>query len=136
MLPNMPSWAFGMGILGGLFFAYFQTRLRLLGIPAFLIGAIAMVVAPRPDLLIIGDGKHLAVTNANGEYALLQSRAGDYVRSALGENAGVKGEAMLIENWPGADCSPDICFFGTERGNRKWMIMATRTRYMIPSMEI
>jgi competence protein ComEC len=136
MLPSMPIWAYGAMVTGGLWFALFRTRMRYAGAIPFIIGAIAMIFAPRPDILVTGDGKHLAITTPSGEFALLRDRAGDYVRSALAENAGIESEAVAIENWPGVECSPDICIIAITRGERSWRILATRTRYMIPSMEM
>jgi competence protein ComEC len=52
------------------------------------------------------------------------------------ENAGTNTEPVPIEQWPGVECSPDICIFDIERGGRKWSILATRTRYQVPSMEM
>jgi competence protein ComEC len=136
MLPSMPGWAYGAMIVGALWFGLFRTSWRYAGILLFGVGALAMICAPRPDILVTGDGKHLAIINSNGEFALLRDRAGDYVRSALAETAGIKSEAMPIENWPGVDCSTDICIIAIERGGRKWTVLATRTRYMIASMEM
>jgi competence protein ComEC len=136
MLPSMPGWAYGAMVAGALWLGLFRTPMRYAGIFPLLIGAIAMGSAPRPDILVTGDGKHLAITNADGEFALLRDRAGDYVRSALAENAGIKSEAVPIENWPGVNCSIDICIITIERGGRKWTVLATRTRYMIASMEM
>jgi competence protein ComEC len=136
MLPSMPIWAYAAMVTGGLWFALFRTRMRYAGAIPFIIGAIAMISAPRPDILVTGDGKHLAITTPSGEFALLRDRAGDYVRSALAENAGIQSEAVAIENWPGVECSPDICIISIKRGERIWRILATRTRYMVPSMEM
>ena len=136
MLPSMPIWAYGAMIAGAFWFGIFRTSARYLGIAPFVIGATAMVLAPRPDILVTGDGKHLAVTNGAGEFALLRDRAGDYVKSALAENAGIEGEPTAIDTWPGAACSPDICIIQINRNGRAWRILATRTRYMVPSMEM
>ncbi len=136
MLPSMPVWAYGCMVMGALWFAIFRTKWRLAGALPFAIGALAMLSAPRPDILVTGDGKHLAVTNEKGEFALLRDRAGDYVKSALAENAGIDGAPALIENWPGAKCSLDTCIFAVARNGREWRILATRTRYMVPSMEM
>ncbi len=135
-LPNMPSWAFGFMIIGGLWFAIFQTRARLLGFLPFVIGMITMLAAPRPDALITGDGKHLALIDDAGQIALLRSRAGDYVKDALEETAGINAEPIEIELWPGANCNPDTCIIQIERVGRIWTILATRARYAIPAMEL
>ena len=95
-----------------------------------------MISAPRPDLLVTGDGKHLALVDADGKVALLRSGAGDYVRDMLLENAGTNAEPTQIEDWPGVKCSPDNCIFDIKRGGRSWRILATRTGYQVPSMEM
>ncbi len=136
MLPAMPDWAFAAIISGALICGLLSSKARWLGLFAFVIGIAAMMMAPRPDLLVTGDGKHLALVSANGEVALLRSAAGDYVRDMLLENAGTNSEPIPIEEWPGVECSPDICIFDIERGNRRWRILATRTRYQVPSMEM
>jgi competence protein ComEC len=135
-LPNMPNWAYGFMILGGLWFAIFQTQMRFLGLLPIVIGGIAMLAAPRPDVLITGDGKHLALVGDNGEIALLRARAGDYVKDALGETAGIDAEPIEMERWPGANCNVDSCVIMVEREGRIWTILATRTRYSIPAMEL
>jgi competence protein ComEC len=136
MLPSMPDWAFGAIILGALMFGLLRTRVRMLGVLPFVIGIVAMLIAPRPDLLITGDGKHLALVDVGGQISLLRSKAGDYVRDMLLENAGTDAAPVAIEDWPGVKCSPDICVFDIQRGAGRWSVLATRTRYQVPSMEM
>ena len=118
MLPSMPGWAFGSIIAGALIGGLVRSRFRLFGLLPFCVGLIAMIAAPRPDLLVTGDGKHLALVEANGKVALLRSGAGDYVRDMLLENAGTNVEPVPIEDWAGVECSPDNCIFDIKRGNR------------------
>jgi competence protein ComEC len=136
MLPVMPGWAFACIAFGALWFGIFQTRARYAGGILFLAGLAGMISAPYPDILVTGDGKHLAVVDSNGRLALLRERAGDYVLDTLRENAGVKAEPMAIEDWPGVHCSTDACIITLDRGGRRWNIMAIRSRYSIPSMEL
>jgi competence protein ComEC len=91
-----------------------------------------MVFAPHPDILVTGDGKHIAVVGGDGRLALLRERSGDYVVDTLRENAGVKTEPVAIEDWPGARCTSDTCIVTIERGGRLWRILATRSRYFLP----
>jgi competence protein ComEC len=136
MLPSMPGWAFAAIVAGALILGLLKTRVRLVGFIPFVIGIVVMLTAPRPDLLVTGDGKHLAVIGQNGDVALLRSRAGDYVRDVLLENAGTNAEPVPIEDWPGVSCSPDICILQVNDGERKWSVLATRTPYQVPSMEM
>jgi competence protein ComEC len=135
-LPNMPNWAFAAIIIGGLWFAIFQTRHRYWGVLPFGIGFVAMLLAPRPDVLITGDGKHVALVDAHGQIAILRTRAGDYVKDALAETAGITAEPIDIDQWPGASCTEDACVVTIHKQGRNWTILATRTRYAIPAMEL
>jgi len=66
MLPSMPGWAFGLMVVGGLWLCLWQTRLRRLGIAPFFAGAMGAAFAPAPDLLLTGDGRHLAIVGDDG----------------------------------------------------------------------
>ncbi len=136
MLPSMPNWAFGTIIAGAFIAGLIRSHYRFLGLLPFGFGLIAMLSSPRPDLLVTGDGKHLALVDTDGEIALLRSGAGDYVRDTLLENAGTNKQPVAIEDWPGVKCSTDICIFDIRRGGRNWRVLATRTRYQVPSMEM
>ena len=52
------------------------------------------------------------------------------------ENAGTNKQPVAVEDWPGVERSPDICVFDIQRGGRSWRVLATRTRYQVPSMEM
>ncbi len=136
MLPAMPVWAYVAMIAGALMIGLLQSRARLVGLLPFAAGFVAMLLAPRPDLLITGDGKHLAVVEADGNVALLRAKAGDYIRDMLLENAGTTAEPKALEQWPGAECSADICVIEIKRGGQSWRVLATRTPYPVPTMEM
>jgi competence protein ComEC len=93
-------------------------------------------MAPRPEILVTGDGKHLALVSADGDVALLRGRAGEFVRGMISEKAGSDGEAIRIEDWPGAQCTADNCVVTLKGKSRNWTLLATRTRNPIPSMEM
>ena len=88
----------------------------------------AFSIAP-PDLLVTGDGRHVAVRLDDGSYVLLRDRAGDYMRDQLAEAAGIDGELGALADAAGTRCSPDFCVWRVERGGRTWTIMATRSGY-------
>ena len=136
MMPAMPTWSFGAFIIGALIFGLLTTRVRYFGVLPCAIGIIAMVTAPRPDILVTGDGKHLALVSADGEVALLRSKAGDYVRGMIFEKAGSDAQAELIEDWHGVKCTLDNCVVTIMGQDRAWTLLATRTRNPIPSMEM
>lgn len=127
MLPAMPGWAFASMVLGGLWLCLWSGPVRLFGLAPILLGATAAALAPRPDLLITGDGRHVALVDEAGVPHLLRARAGDYVRGLLSESAGFDGDAPELERVRGARCSPDTCVVEFRRGGRRWTLLATRS---------
>lgn len=136
LLPTMPVWAFPVAVLGGLAIAIFSTRWRFLALIPIAVSTMSMLTAPRPDMLLTGDGQHLAVAFGNGRLALLRPRAGDYARSLLSETAAIDEDAVALDDMPGARCNADGCGFALQRGARRWQVLALRSGYMIPAMEL
>ncbi len=130
-LPVAPGWAFAAAVGGGLWMALWRTRWRWLGLPMLALGFIAMLLAPTPDLIVTGDGRHVAVVSGKG-VALLRDRAGDYMRSALSEMGGADGEPQALADRPDARCGPDMCVTRVERDGKVWRIAATRSGYAVP----
>ena len=135
-LPSMPWGAFALMISGGLWLALWRTKVRRIGLIPLAAGAAWALATPPPDLLVTGDGRHLAVRSADGSISLLRPRAGDYVRDTLGEAAGVQDEAGALDALPGARCGPDLCVAELMRGGRRWRILATRSPYLVDIAEM
>jgi competence protein ComEC len=131
MLPSMPTWAFVAMVAGGVWICLWSSRVRLLGLAPFAIGAIAAALAPAPDLLVTNDGMHLAVVSADGRPAILRDRTGDFVQQLLAESSGYDGDPDFLSDAPFADCSNDACIAEVERGGRRWWVLATRSSYPI-----
>ncbi len=125
--PSMSRWAFGAMITGGLWLCLWKGRARYGGLVPFAAGALMAVATPKPDLLVTGDGRHLAVVGPDGRPALLRERAGDFIVSVMGEAAGHDGDVQFIDDLPGARCSRDTCVIVLERGGRTWSVLATRS---------
>ncbi len=135
-LPAMPIGAFGFMVTGGLWLALWRTGFRMLGWLPFTLGTVWALATPPPDLLVTGDGRHVAIRMGNGNLALLRDRAGDYTRMTLAENGGVDGEPLLLSEQPDARCSPDLCLVDRTAGGRKWRILATRSAYLVPVADL
>lgn len=131
MLPTMPAPAFALIAFGGLWICLWRTRIRRWGTLPILLGAIWSLSTPAPDILVTGDGRHLAVRGPAGELAILRDRAGDYVRSLLAENSGEEAEFAEIAALPAAACSPDLCAVDLVRDGRRWRLLATRSRHFV-----
>ena len=134
-LPAMPSAAFALMVVGGIWIALWRTRWRRLGVVPLVVGAIWALTTPPPDILVTGDGRHVAVRTAAG-LAMLRDRAGDYTRSMLAENGGVDGEPLFLADQPDARCSRDLCMTDIVGGGRTWRVLATRSAYMVPVAEL
>lgn len=136
MLPGMPAGAFGLMILGLLWLMLWRSRVRFTGLAPMAIGAVWALTIPAPDLLISGDGQHLAVRTPDGGVAILRDRAGDYTRDTMTQNAGVDGEALLLSDQPFAKCTPDACLALVQSGGRIFRVLATRSLYQLPSDQL
>jgi len=130
-LPSMPLMAFLPMVAGGLWIALWRTRMRRLGMVPFVIGMVWALLTPPPDLLVTGDGQHLAVRTSDGGLHLLRPRAKDYVREQFAEGSGVQTTALDLDALPGAVCSRDVCVATLRRGGRDWHLVATRTPYRL-----
>jgi competence protein ComEC len=130
LLPSMPGWAFGLMVTGGIWLCLWSTRLRLLGLVPAAIGAVATAVSPSPDILVTGDGMHLAVVDS-GTPLLLRERTGDYVRSLVAEASGFDGDPEDLGSRPYSACSNDSCVALVRKGTRAWRLLATRSGYQI-----
>ncbi|WP_174596096.1 ComEC/Rec2 family competence protein [Sphingomonas azotifigens] len=131
-LPVMPAGAFACMVLGGLWLGLWRTRVRLAGVVPLVAGAIWALATPGPDLLVTGDGRHVALRMTDGSFALLRDRAGDFTRQVLGENGGVEPEALAaLAERPDARCSVDLCMADIVQGGRQWRVAATRSAYPV-----
>ncbi len=131
-LPAMPGGAFAAMMGGGLWLALWRTRWRLTGIAPILLGAAWALMTPVPDLLVTGDGRHVAIRTEDGTLALLRDRTGDYTRGLLSEGAGITNEPVLLAEQSDARCSRDLCAVERRVMGRHWRILATRSAYLVP----
>jgi competence protein ComEC len=127
-LPNMPDGAFALMVAGGLWLGLWRTRWRLWGLAPFAIGALWALAAPMPDLLVTGDGRHAAFRTADGRIGLLRPRAGNYVRSILGEDFGGDSPLPAIDSLQGAACNRQACLVTIAKDGRPWRILAIRSK--------
>ena len=130
-LPAMSRWAFGAMVMGGLWLALWTSRARLLGLAPIAAGGLAAAMSPTPDLLVTGDGRHLALVDGGGVPVMLRDRSGDFIRDVLSEASGYDGDPVALAGQPFARCSRDICVAEVERGGKTWRILATRSKQSI-----
>lgn len=131
LAPATPVWLFGVMVMGGLWVLLWRTRWRWIGLLPILPGLIAIASTSPPDIVVTGDGGHVAVRTVDGGMAMLRERAGDYVRDTLSESAGFGGELTAIAALPQARCSLDICALNMMAGERRWRVLFTRSDVLI-----
>ena len=127
-LPSMSRWAFAAMLFGGIWFCFWTGRVRLLGLAPLAIGGAAAAMSPTPDVLVTGDGRHLAITGPTGAPLILRDRAGDFTRALMSEAAAFDGDAQLLSDQPNADCLRDSCVATIDRGGHRWVLLATRSK--------
>lgn len=131
-LPSMPASGFAAMLGGGLWVLLWRSGLRWLGFIPLILGACVALRAPSPDLLVTGDGRHMAIRANRDQAGLLRARTGDYMRDLLAERLGELDPLSDMAAMPGAHCSRDLCIVAIVRGGRHWRIAATRSPYRLP----
>jgi competence protein ComEC len=131
MLPTIARWSFAMMVGGGMWLCLWASRVRRWGIALFAAGALGAASAPVPDLLVTGDGQHLALVRDDGVPVLLRGRSGDFVRDLMSESAAFDGDPLALEEQSFARCSRDACVADLDDGNRSWRVLAVRSRERI-----
>jgi competence protein ComEC len=129
----VPAPAFALGIAGGMWLALWQSRVRWWGIAPVLAAVLIARTAPLPDLLVSGDGRHLALRLPDGQLAHSRERVGHYLIGVWTESIGGDPDAALwLGASGGARCSPDACLADVVRGGRRWRVLATTSAALIP----
>ncbi|MCD2315105.1 ComEC family competence protein [Sphingomonas sp. IC-11] len=131
-IPVMPGVAFGLIVAGGLWLALWRTSWRPFGLLPIAVGTVWTLLTPPPDVLVTGDGRHVALRMTDGQTALLRERAGDYARDMLAEAGGAEEELVPLSEQAHASCTRDLCRATLSNGDRSWRVLATRSAYLVP----
>lgn len=131
LVPAVSAAAFLLVVAGLLWMGLWRMSWRWWGTVPLVAGGVLALVAAPPDLLVTGDGKHLAIRTPAGELALLRPRAGDYVRDILSELSGAEADFVELEYDAGGACSDALCVYELASGGRSWRILATRSRDLV-----
>lgn len=125
-LPTMGQGAFALFAGGGLWLALWRGRVRLLSLFPVGVGVILVAATPQPNILISGDGRHVAVVEAGERLLVLRASHSDYTRDNLSELSGISGDPVAFEDWPGARCSRDFCMVSLAHGVQNYRLLAAR----------
>jgi len=113
LVPLVPRWIVGLTVSGGIWLALWSGRARLLGLVPFVAGLLALGAIEPPDLMVSGDGRHVAVRSEDGRTYLLRGSDNFETRellelSAISEEDKAAAVTELAQ-WPGARCNDDFC---------------------------
>lgn len=140
LFPTMPVASFGLIVAGGLWIFLWKEKWRLWGGIPLALGLSLMALTRPADIFVTGDGRHVGIREAHGEFAMLRTRSGDFIRGMLLESAGVKGKVTDLDDWPGAKCNRDSCTVtlseGGAKDGRKWTLLAMRSTYYLPALAL
>jgi len=136
-LPAMGGWIYAVYLLGALWLALWQSRVRLLGLVPIGFAVLALTSLRPPDLLISGDGRHVGIVDPlTGNLALLREGRSSYAAETICELTGMGGDAALVDRWPGANCTRDFCAVKMARHGRNWHVLIARSRDLVPEREL
>ncbi len=116
---------------GGFWLAFWQGRARMLGLVPAAIGAVMLMQTRAPDVLVSGDGRHVAIVEG-GQLAFLRDARAGYARDTAEEVAGAKGPSRGLAARPGTVCNRDFCFADVVREGRAWRLLLSRGRDNVP----
>jgi competence protein ComEC len=103
----------------------------LWGLAPLLPAGVLLALTPVPDVLVTGDGRHVGITGEGDRLLVLRETKSDFTAENLRELAGTEGEALTLDQWPGAQCSPDFCVATLRRGGRDWHLLMARSHAQV-----
>ena len=134
--PQMGGGTFALFIVGGLWLALWHGRVRLLGLLPIATAMILLLMTPVPDLLITGDGRHVAISGESNRLLVLRPLREGFAREVLGELAANGGEPLSLDEWPDARCSRDFCAIDLARNGRNWRVLMSRSRRLVDAGQL
>jgi competence protein ComEC len=102
LVPAPTDAGFFVVVLGLVWLYFWRGRIRLLGLPFIAAGLCTALAYVPPDMLISGDGKHIALRVGDGSAFMLKGRNDSFI-------AGQWEHAMLVQNMGNKKESPANC---------------------------
>jgi competence protein ComEC len=107
-----------------------------LGLAPAAIASLALLATSPPDVLISDDGRHVGIAGQGDRLLVLRESRSTFARDNLLELAGMRGEPIALEKWPGARCTRDFCDLQLERDGRRWSLLLARSRSRIAERQL
>jgi len=131
-LPPMGAGRLVLFMAGGLWLALWQGCVCYLGLVPMVVGAASLALLRPPDLLVSNDGRHVAITQGEGELLMLRGAKEGYAQDSLTELAGGQRTVRALAQAPGARCNQDFCALDLDRNGRTWRLLVSRGRDHVP----
>jgi competence protein ComEC len=131
LMPQMSGTTFALFLCGALWLGLWRGKARLMGLAPVGLATMLLLATPIPDVLISRDGRQVGVTTGDGRLLVLRETRSDFTRENMLELAGVAGEPIVLENWPGARCSRDFCVLSVKRAGREWHLLMSHSGSLI-----
>lgn len=132
LFPDMGPQVYALFVGGGLWLFLWRSRARWLGLLPVAVASVLVAMEPVPDLLVTGDGQHVAVRDRSAPMVVLRSGAGEYALQTLGESAAFDGTALAMDDWKEARCNAEFCSFVLRRQGRDFAVLLGRNRERVP----
>ncbi len=135
-MPQMGGWCFALFLSGGLWLALWRGRMRLAGCAPLALATVLLLATPVPDILITGDGRHVGIAGEGNRLLILRDSRSDFTRETLQEMAGLDGDVLRLDQWHGAQCTPDFCAVTLTRDGRDWHLLLARSHDQVSEREL
>lgn len=124
-----------LAIAAGLMLFLLRSPLRLMGLMPALVAIILMLATPRPDMLISGDGRQIAVRsdkNSKEDFVLLRPESASFVTDMMREHGAFSAEPIGLDQWDGARCSEEFCSFVISGAGGDRAVLVSRNNEYVP----
>lgn len=125
--PAMDGLTFVLFLAGLLWLGLWSGKVRRWAAVPLALATIMLLRTPVPDILITGDGRHVALAGEGERLVVLRDTRSDYTRDNLRELAATEGETLAMDRHPGAQCSRDFCVVTVTREGREWQLLLARS---------
>jgi competence protein ComEC len=134
-LPTMSNLAYGLIIGGGIWLCLWRTAIRFAAVLPIAAGVLVAISTQPADILVSGDGRHLAIMAQDGNISQLRARKGSYI-SEIWDKAMAADIGENIANIPGSRCSRDLCSIDIEKDGVAKRILVTSSRRQLARGEL
>jgi competence protein ComEC len=133
VMPRMGEWHFMLFVVGGLWLCLVQSSARLWGLAAIAAGYLGLMMIQAPDVMISGDGRHVAwIDPASERVVTLRDSSSDYALDNIMEAAGALDAPELMRSTSQPKCNEDFCKVALKDGYSTRHLLIARGNLPVP----